>query len=163
MTDTKSFNCPNCGSALTPDGDLKEVKCPFCGSTVIVPEQLRDQDEDDDDELERTPALVGGSQHVPWLIRTGTDATFRVDTVIVYDKMIDMKPIVNLALKGKTADGKLLDLYTEVVIPRSAIPRKGDMVKIKYNPARSLDFAVQLGGQFYYQYNNLYGYNPSTN
>jgi len=63
--------------------------------------------------------------------------------------MIDMKPIINFSLSGKTADGKQLTLYNEIGIPRNAIPRKGDMIKIKYNPARpNLDFAVQLDGQF---------------
>lgn len=42
MTDTKTFQCPNCGSPLTTTGAEKEVKCPYCGSTAIVPEELRD-------------------------------------------------------------------------------------------------------------------------
>ncbi len=42
MSDTKSFQCPNCGSPIVPSGGDKEVKCAYCGSTVIVPEELRD-------------------------------------------------------------------------------------------------------------------------
>lgn len=42
MSDTKSFQCPNCGSPIVPTGTEKEVKCAYCGSTVIVPEELRD-------------------------------------------------------------------------------------------------------------------------
>ncbi|MFZ1041114.1 MAG: hypothetical protein WCA79_08640 [Anaerolineales bacterium] len=49
MSDAKTFKCPSCGSALEPDGDEKEIKCAYCGNTVIVPEELRDQDEDEDD------------------------------------------------------------------------------------------------------------------
>ncbi len=41
MADTKSFQCPNCGSPITTSGLEKEVKCAYCGSTVIVPEELR--------------------------------------------------------------------------------------------------------------------------
>jgi len=145
VSDAKTFKCPGCGSALEPDGDDKEVKCAYCGSTVIVPEELRDQDEDE----ELTPDIPGSPQHVPWLVQNGADATLRVDSVLDTGKMIDMKPIINFSVSGKTADGKQLTLYNEIGIPRNAIPRKGDMIKIKYNPARpNLDFAVQLDGQF---------------
>lgn len=41
MTDTRTFQCPNCGSPLTTTGAEKEVKCPYCGSTAIVPDELR--------------------------------------------------------------------------------------------------------------------------
>ena len=43
MADTKSFQCPNCGSPVLPSGSAKEVKCAYCGTTVIVPEDLREQ------------------------------------------------------------------------------------------------------------------------
>lgn len=42
MSDTRSFQCPNCGSPIIPSGSEKEIKCAYCGSTVIVPEELRD-------------------------------------------------------------------------------------------------------------------------
>lgn len=42
MADTKSFQCPNCGSPVSTTGAEREVKCAYCGSTVIVPEELRD-------------------------------------------------------------------------------------------------------------------------
>ncbi len=46
MTDTKTFQCPNCGSPLTTTGAEKEVTCPYCGSTAIVPEELRTAPQD---------------------------------------------------------------------------------------------------------------------
>jgi len=36
----KTFQCPNCGSALTTEGGEREVQCPFCRSSVIVPNEL---------------------------------------------------------------------------------------------------------------------------
>lgn len=42
MADAKTFNCPTCGSSLSPQGSQAEIKCPYCGNTVIVPEGLRD-------------------------------------------------------------------------------------------------------------------------
>ncbi len=41
MTDTRTFQCPNCGSPLTTTGAETEVTCPYCGSTAIVPKELR--------------------------------------------------------------------------------------------------------------------------
>ena len=44
MSDTKSFQCPNCGSPIRDiTGNEREVKCAYCGSSVIVPEELRNQ------------------------------------------------------------------------------------------------------------------------
>lgn len=43
MSETATFQCPNCGSPVKPNGAQKQVKCEYCGSTVIVPEELRDQ------------------------------------------------------------------------------------------------------------------------
>ena len=71
-----------------PDGDEKEVKCAFCGSTVIVPEELRDQDEDE----ELTPDIPGSPQHVPWLVQNGADATLRVDSVLVLQRKVGRQP-----------------------------------------------------------------------
>ena len=46
MSEADSFACPGCGAPLMSNGDAKEVKCPFCSTTVIVPENLRDDDSD---------------------------------------------------------------------------------------------------------------------
>jgi DNA-directed RNA polymerase subunit RPC12/RpoP len=45
MPEAISFNCPKCGSSLTPNRTAKKVKCEYCGSLVIVPEELRDNDD----------------------------------------------------------------------------------------------------------------------
>jgi len=41
MSLAKTFQCPNCGSALEPQGSAAEIKCGYCGNIVIVPEELR--------------------------------------------------------------------------------------------------------------------------
>ena len=53
-----------------------------CGSTVIVPEELRDDETDDDltDEEVAEQDLFDPS-HVPWLIQNGVDATVKVDQI----------------------------------------------------------------------------------
>ena len=150
MSEAKSFECPKCGSALEPDGDEKEIKCAFCGSTVIVPEELRDED-DEDEEL--TPKEnIFSPRHMQWLIQTGTEAMFKVDIVKDEGWTRNMNPVVSLFLKGKTANGEKVELVATTNVPRNIIPRRGTMIKIKYTPAAvAADFALQLlDGQFYF-------------
>ncbi len=45
MAKTQTFECPSCGGPLEYDGgDDLTVTCPFCNSSVIVPEELREDD-----------------------------------------------------------------------------------------------------------------------
>jgi DNA-directed RNA polymerase subunit RPC12/RpoP len=41
MPEAKTFQCPNCGSPLSLNGEDEKVKCPYCGSAVIIPEGMR--------------------------------------------------------------------------------------------------------------------------
>lgn len=42
MSEGKIFECPSCGSSLSPEGSHVQVKCPYCGNIVIVPPELRE-------------------------------------------------------------------------------------------------------------------------
>jgi LSD1 subclass zinc finger protein len=144
MPETKSFNCPNCGSPLTPNGDAKEIKCAFCSSTVIVPEELRDQDQEENQEWTSGKDPYS-PQHLQWLIQNGADATAKIDTIK------DKGETVVLYWSGTKAAGGQFKNHAEINIPRSAIPRRGDTIKIKYNPddEDEIDFAFQIDGRFY--------------
>ena len=151
-SNTNTFKCPDCGAPLEPDGDAKEVKCPFCGGTVIVPEELRDDDSDDDDLTDEEVAEQDpfAPSHVPWLIQHGVEVTVRVDHIADTSKHKDMTDAY-LYLNGKTADGENFYQSAEASIsPLTAIPRPGTMLKIKYNPDKHSDFILQIDGQFYY-------------
>jgi len=144
MSDAKTFKCPGCGSALEPDGDAKEVKCAYCGSTVIVPEELLDQDTDQDTDEELAPGEDAASpRHIQWLIQHGADATVKVDRI---------KDGYSLCVSGKKADGGKFkgDAWFKVP-PLPALPQPGTILKIKYNPADDSDFVIQVDGQFYGQ------------
>jgi DNA-directed RNA polymerase subunit RPC12/RpoP len=41
MAEGMLFECPSCGSPLSPQGALAQIKCPYCGNNVIVPPELR--------------------------------------------------------------------------------------------------------------------------
>ena len=146
MSDVKSFNCPNCGSSLTTDGEEKEVKCAFCGSTVIVPQELRDDDDNEEDDAEHD---IGTPRHVEWLQQSGVEAILRVDRILPNGS--DGQQI---NLSGKKADGGRFEGYVMYKLPAPfRVPQPGAMIKIKYNPNRTnvqLDFAIQIDGKYYF-------------
>ena len=78
MSDAKTFKCPSCGSVLEPDGDEKEIKCAYCGNTVIVPEELHDDDSDEDGVTEKAEFDDTLPGHVPWLIQNGAGISQRM-------------------------------------------------------------------------------------
>jgi hypothetical protein len=148
MTEPKSFNCPNCGSALMPEGDAKDVKCAFCGSTVIVPAELLDSDHavDQQAKLEWDSGVDPFSPaHLEWLVKNGADATARVDNIK------DKGETVVIYWSGTRAAGGKFQNHAEIALPRNLIPRRGDTTLIKYNPAdeQDIDFAFQINGKFY--------------
>jgi LSD1 subclass zinc finger protein len=148
MSEAKSFNCPNCGSPLMPDGTAKQVKCAFCSSIVIVPEELGDQNLNEREEKilidDRDPFL--SPHHLQWLIQNGADATAKVDSIK------DKGETVVIYWSGTKATGEKFKNHAEVDKQHAAIPRRGDMIKIKYNPddKDEIDFAFQINGRFYW-------------
>jgi len=153
MSEAKTFKCPSCGSALEPNGDSKEIKCAFCGSTVIVPEELRNDELTDDgyEKAEFDDSLPG---HVPWLIQNGADVTAKVDHIKDYSgNMTD----VRIHLSGKKANGGKFEGQAYLrVPPLPAVPRLGTILKVKYDPSDDTNFALQIDGQFY----NHFIHNP---
>jgi hypothetical protein len=143
MTDAKSFNCPNCGSPLTPNGDARDIKCAFCGSTVIVPDELRDPDMPANPEFESGEDSFSPN-HLQWLIKNGADATARIDNIK------NTGETVVLYWSGTKASGEKFKNHAELTLPRPVLPRRGDTIQIKYNPVDKdeIDFAFQIDGQF---------------
>jgi DNA-directed RNA polymerase subunit RPC12/RpoP len=142
MSETKSFNCPNCGSPLTAGGAEKEVKCAFCGSTVIVPDDLRDQ-------APQGPGGLDPRQHQQWLMQNGADGTAKVVSVEDLGATANMQRAIDLDLQVTPATGDPFDSEKPFDIPPTAIPRLGDNLKVKYNPDDSFDIAVLLNGNWY--------------
>ncbi len=147
MSDAKCFNCPNCGSPLMPNGKAKEVKCAFCNSTVIVPDELRDQDlESQKDEIFDDVKDPFSPHHLQWLIQNGADAIAKVDSIK------DKGETVVIYWSGTKAAGEKFKNHAEIEKQRIPIPRRGDTLKIKYNPddKDEIDFAFQINGRFYW-------------
>ena len=162
MAEAKSFNCPNCGSALTASGTEKEVKCAFCGSSVIVPGELRDQTPAKQFTREEFAAMLDklgsqNSQKVDDLdedgefdvIKNGADGTARVFKVDDLGAAAANARSVCITLEVTPVEGEKFDILAMPDIPRSAFPRYGEKIKVKFNPDSKDDIAVLLNGTWY--------------
>ena len=136
MPEAKSFQCPNCGSALTANGMEKEVKCGYCGSSVIVPDELRSQASD------QNQVDLSSPQHQQWLLQNGADAIARVESVEDTGYSENMNPVVVLDLWVIPAAGAPFGTTIPINITRAAVPQVGDKIKIKYNPAEVMDIGL---------------------
>jgi hypothetical protein len=78
-----------------------------------------------------------------WLAQAGMDASAEVVAIEDTGALINMNPVVKLTLKVKPSMGMpAFDTTGETAVSKIAIPRKGDSVKIKYNPADASQFVV---------------------
>jgi len=55
---------------------------------------------------------------------------------------VNMNPVVVIQMKVTPAAGAPFDLTTQTMVSRIAVPRAGDKIKIKYNPANPQQVAV---------------------
>ena len=87
-------------------------------------------------------AALDGLQQQQWLAQNGLDAT--ADVVMVTDTgaTVNMNPVVLLQMKVTPAAGAPFDVTTQTMVSRIAVPRAGDKIKIKYNPANPQQVAV---------------------
>jgi hypothetical protein len=78
-----------------------------------------------------------------WLAQAGMDATAEVVAIEDTGALINMNPVVKLTLKVTPSMGMpAFDTTGETAVSKIAIPRKGDSVKFKYNPADPSKFVV---------------------
>lgn len=77
------------------------------------------------------------------IAQTGADATAEVLSVQDTGATVNMNPVLVLTLKITPASGGA-DIQTaaQLMVPRISIPRAGDKLKIKYNPANPSEIAI---------------------
>ena len=87
-------------------------------------------------------AAMDGVKQQQWLAQNGADAS--ADVVLVQDTgtTVNMNPVVLLQMKVTPAAGIPFDVTTQTMVSRIAVPRAGDKVKIKYNPANPQQVAI---------------------
>ena len=77
-----------------------------------------------------------------WLAQSGMPATAVVESIEDTGQLVNMNPIVKLSLKVTPQMGVPFDATGTAMVSKIAIPRKGDTINIKYNPADPTQFAV---------------------
>lgn len=72
----------------------------------------------------------------------GVDATAEVLSIQDTGITTNMNPVVALMLKVTPVIGAEFQTSAQVMVSRIAVPRAGDKIKIKYNPANPTEIAI---------------------
>ncbi len=78
---------------------------------------------------------IEGMEVAQNLMQNGADATAEVLSITDTGATVNMNPVVVLVLKVTPSAGAEFQTAAQVMVPRIAVPRVGDKVKIKYNPS----------------------------
>ena len=87
-------------------------------------------------------SALDGLQQQQWLAQNGLDANAEVVMVTDTGATVNMNPVVVIQMKVSPAAGAPFDLTTQTMVSRIAVPRAGDKIKVKYNPANPQQVAV---------------------
>jgi len=85
---------------------------------------------------------IDSIQAAQQVAQTGADAAAEVVSITDTGATVNMNPVVVLVLKVTPAAGAEFQTAAQVMVPRIAIPRAGDKIKIKYNPANPSQIAI---------------------
>ncbi len=92
--------------------------------------------------MDQGQAALDGLQQQQWLAQNGLEASAEVVSVQDTGATVNINPVVLLQMKVTPVAGALFDVTTQTMVSRIAVPRAGDKIKIKYNPANPQQVAV---------------------
>jgi hypothetical protein len=92
--------------------------------------------------LEKGQSALDGINQAQWVAQNGIDAVAEVIGVQDTVTTVNNNPVVMLQLKVTTSVGTQFDTTGQSMVSRIAVPRAGDKIKIKYNPADPTQIAV---------------------
>jgi hypothetical protein len=92
--------------------------------------------------MDQGQAAIDGVNQQQWLAQNGADATADVLAIQDTGALVNMNPVVVLSLNVQPAAGAAFQTAGQTMVSKIAIPRVGDKVKIKYNPANPTQFMV---------------------
>jgi hypothetical protein len=92
--------------------------------------------------IEMANQTLDGAALAQQLMQTGADAEAEVLGIQDTGATVNMNPVVVLTLKVKPAKGEEFQTAGQMMVSRLAVPRVGDMVKIKYNPENLTQFVI---------------------
>jgi hypothetical protein len=93
--------------------------------------------------MDQGQAALDGLQQQQWLAQNGLEATAEVVTVTDTGATVNMNPVVVIQMKVTPTAGAPFDVTAQTMVSRIAVPRAGDKIKIKYNPANPMQVAIQ--------------------
>ena len=92
--------------------------------------------------LEKGQSAIDGANQAQWVAQNGVEATAEVIGVQDTGATVNNNPVVMMQLKVTTSVGTQFDTNGQAMVSRIAVPRTGDKIKIKYNPADPTQIAV---------------------
>lgn len=76
------------------------------------------------------------------IAQTGMPASAEVISVTDTGQMVNYDPVVVLQLKVTPETDAPFDTYAQIIAPKIAVPRAGDRINIRYNPASKSQIAI---------------------
>ena len=92
--------------------------------------------------LDMGQSAIDGVNQAQWVAQNGLEATADVIGVQDTGATVNNNPVVMMQLKVTTLAGTQFDTSGQAMVSRIAVPRAGDKIKIKYNPADPTQIAV---------------------
>ncbi len=93
--------------------------------------------------MDQGQAAIDMQKNGQMLAMSGLEASAEVMGIEDTGALINMNPVVKLSLKVSPPMGMPgFETTGQSVVSKIAIPRKGDTIKIKYNPANPSEFVV---------------------
>ncbi len=93
--------------------------------------------------MDQGQAAIDMQKNGQMLAMSGLEASAEVMGIEDTGALINMNPVVKLSLKVSPPMGMPgFEMTGQTVVSKIAIPRKGDTIKIKYNPGNPSEFVV---------------------
>ena len=92
--------------------------------------------------MDQGQSALDGVNQMNWVAQYGMPATAEVMSVMDTGATINMNPVVELKLMVTPSAGPAFETTARTMVSRIAVPRKGDQINLKYNPADATQIFV---------------------
>lgn len=92
--------------------------------------------------MDQGQSAMDGVNQMNWVAQYGHTASAEVLSVMDTGATINMNPVVEVKLMVMPTTGGPFETTARTMVSRIAVPRKGDRISIKYNPADTTQIFV---------------------
>ena len=92
--------------------------------------------------MDQGQAAMDGVNQMNWVAQYGMPATAEVMSVLDTGTTINMNPVVEMKMLVMPSAGAAFETTARTMVSRIAVPRKGDQINLKYNPADATQIFV---------------------